>query len=160
MRFKRRKGRQITRAKKHTVDGITFASGLELYCYRALQKAKIQNQYEGKTFELVEKFKFEGLLMDKGKTQGKTTFKEKPGNIRNISYTPDFINLEQGFIIETKGIRTPEFKMRFKLFLKYLHDTNQNYDVYVPSNQKEVNATIDTILSRGYSFKKNKKRNE
>ena len=67
MRFKRRKGKQITKAKKHLVDGITFASGLELYCYRALKKAKIPNEYEGKTFELVEKFKFEGLLMDKGK---------------------------------------------------------------------------------------------
>ena len=154
MRFKRRKGRQITRAKKQTVDGITFASGLELYCYRALKKAKIPNQYEGKTFELVEKFKFEGLLMDKGKTQGKTTFKEKPGNIRNISYTPDFINLDQGFIIETKGLRTPEFKMRFKLFLKYLHDTGQDLDVYIPSNQKEVNTTIELILSRGSSLSK------
>jgi len=149
MRFKRRKGRQITRAKKHVVDGITFASGLELYCYRALKKAKIPNEYEGKTFELVEKFKFEGVLMDKGKTKGKTTFKEKPGNIRNISYTPDFINLEEGFIIETKGIRTPEFKMRFKLFLKYLYDTDQKLDVYVPSNQKEVDATVNLILNRG-----------
>jgi hypothetical protein len=153
MRFKRRKGKQITKAKKHVVDGITFASGLELYCYKALKKAKIPHEYEGKTFELVEKFKFEGLLMDKGKTKGKTTFKQKPGNIRNISYTPDFINLEEGFIIETKGIRTPEFKMRFKLFLKYLYDTNQKLDVYVPSNQKEVDATVNLILNRG-SFKK------
>jgi hypothetical protein len=148
MRFKRRKGKQITKAKKHIVDGITFASGLELYCYKALKKAKIPNQYEGKTFELVEKFRFDGLLMDKGKTKGKTTFKQKPGNIRNISYTPDFINLEKGFVIETKGIRTPEFKMRFKLFLKYLYDTNQKLDVYVPSNQKEVDATVGLILSR------------
>jgi len=91
--------------------------------------------------------------MDKGKTKGKTTFKQKPGNIRNISYTPDFINLEEGFIIETKGIRTPEFKMRFKLFLKHLYDTDQKLDVYVPSNQKEVDATINLILSRS-SFKK------
>ena len=153
MRFKRRKGKQITKAKKHVVDGITFASGLELYCYKALKKAKIPHEYEGKTFELVEKSKFEGLLMDKGKTKGKTTFKQKPGNIRNISYTPDFINLEEGFIIETKGIRTPEFKMRFKLFLKYLYDTDQKLDVYVPSNQKEVDATVNLILNRG-SFKK------
>ena len=153
MQYKRRKGKKITKAKKHTEDGITFASGLELYCYRQLNKAKIPHEYEGKTFELVEKFKFEGLLMDKGKTKGKTTFKEKPGNIRNISYTPDFINLEKGFIIETKGIRTPEFKMRFKLFLKYLYDTDQKLDVYVPSNQKEVDATVDLILSRG-SYKK------
>ena len=149
MKFKRRKGRQITRAKKHTVDGITFASGLELYCYRALLKAKIPNKYEGRTFELVEKFKFDGLLMDKGKTKGKTVYKEKTGKIRNISYTPDFINLDKGFIIETKGLRTAEFKMRFKLFLKYLHDTDQHLDVYVPSNQKEVDATINLILSRG-----------
>ena len=153
MRFKRRKGRQITKAKKHIVDGITFASGLEVYCYRALKKAKIPNQYEGKTFELVEKFKFDGLLMDKGKTKGKTVYKEKTGNVRNISYTPDFINLDKGFIIETKGLRTAEFKMRFKLFLKYLYDTDQHLDVYVPSNQKEVDSTINLILNR-CSFRK------
>ena len=74
MRYKRRKGKQITKAKKHTEDGITFASGLELYCYRALNKAEIPHEYEGKTFELVEKFKFEGLLMDKGTTKGKKVF--------------------------------------------------------------------------------------
>ena len=95
MKFKRRKGRQITRAKKHVVDGITFASGLEVYCYRALIKAKIPNVYE------------------------------------------------------TKGLRTPEFRMRFKLFLRLLHDSGQDLDVYIPSNQKEVDATIELILSRG-----------
>ena len=68
------------------------------------------------------------------------------------TYTPDFV-LNNGIIIETKGIRTPEFKMRFKLFLKYLYDTNQKLDVYVPSNQKEVDATVNLILNRG-SFKK------
>jgi uncharacterized protein YjhX (UPF0386 family) len=148
MRFKRKKGRKITKAKKHTLDGITFASGLELYCYKALKKAKIPHEYEGRSFELVERFKFDGLLMDKGKTKGKTVYKEKTGKVRNISYTPDFINLDEGFIIETKGLRTAEFKMRFKLFLKYLYDTNQHLDVYVPSNQKEVDATIDLILNR------------
>jgi len=153
MKFKRRKGRQITRAKKHVVDGITFASGLEVYCYRALIKAKIPNVYEGKTFELMEKFKFEGFLMDKGTTQGKKVFKQMTGNIRNMSYTPDFVNLDAGFIIETKGLRTPEFRMRFKLFLRLLHDSGQDLDVYIPSNQKEVDATIELILSRGNLLK-------
>jgi len=148
MQYKRRKGRKITKAKKHTEDGITFASGLELYCYRALNKANIPHEYEGKTFELVEKFKFEGLLMDKGTTKGKKVFKQMTGNVRNISYTPDFINLDAGFIIETKGLRTPEFKMRFKLFLKYLYENNKNYDVYIPSNQKEVDQTIQLILNK------------
>ena len=53
MRYKRRKGKQITKAKKHTEDGITFASGLELYCYRALNKANIPHEYEGKTLSLI-----------------------------------------------------------------------------------------------------------
>jgi|TARA_Y100000015_G_scaffold43134_1_gene52422 hypothetical protein len=148
MQYKRRKGRKITKAKKHTLDGIKFASGLELYCYRQLKKANIPNVYEGKTFELVPKFKFEGCLMDKGTTKGKKVFKQMTGNVRNISYTPDFINLEEGFIIETKGLRTPEFKMRFKLFLKYLYENNKNYDVYIPSNQKEVDQTIQLILNK------------
>ena len=87
-------------------------------------------------------------------------FKRKPGNIRNITYTPDFINLDKGFIIETKGIRTPEFKMRFKLFLKYLYDTDQKLDVYVPSNQKEVDITVDTILNKGSFNKQKKQKNE
>ena len=143
MRYKRRKGKQITNAKKHTEDGITFASGLELYCYRALNKAEIPHEYEGKTFELVEKFKFEGLLMDKGTTKGKKVYKEMTGNI---------INLDKGFIIETKGLRTPVFSMRFKLFLKYLHDSDQKLDVYIPSNRKQVDETIESILTR--KFKK------
>jgi len=74
------------------------------------------------------------------------------GNIRSISYTPDFINLDKGFIIETKGLRTPVFSMRFKLFLKYLHDSDQKLDVYIPSNRKQVDETIESILTR--KFKK------
>ena len=100
-----------------------------------------------------EVIKFEGFLMDKGTTQGKKVFKQMTGNIRNMSYTPDFVNLDAGFIIETKGLRTPEFRMRFKLFLKLLHDSDQQLDVYIPSNQKEVDATIDLILNRGNLLK-------
>ena len=148
MRFKRKKGKKITKAKEHSLDGIKFASGLELYCYKALKKAKIPNQYEGKTFELVPKFKFKGTLMDKGVTKGKKVFKEMTGNVRSISYTPDFINLEEGFIIETKGLRTPEFRMRFKLFLKHLHETSQSIDVYIPSNRRQVDITVETILKK------------
>jgi uncharacterized protein YjhX (UPF0386 family) len=147
-KFKRKKGKQITKAKKHNADGITFASGLELYCYLALKNAKIPNKYEGKTFEISKKFKLKGNLMDRGKLKGKTVFKLKSGNVRKISYTPDFINLDEGFIIETKGLRTAEFKMRFKLFLKHLNNTNKTYDVYVPSNRKEVDITVKTILKK------------
>ena len=55
-RYKRKKG--PVNSKKITVDGITFASGLEKYMYQALKKAKIHALYEGQTFELIESFDF------------------------------------------------------------------------------------------------------
>lgn len=61
-KFKRKKGKQITKAKKNSADGITFASGLELYCYLALKKAKIPNKYEGKTFEISKNLNSKELL--------------------------------------------------------------------------------------------------
>ena len=42
MRKKRSKKRGPVRAKKVTVDGIQFASGLERYMYLALKKAKVK----------------------------------------------------------------------------------------------------------------------
>ena len=55
-KIKRKKG--PVRSKKVTIDGITFASGLEKYMYQALKRAKIQATYEGTTFVLQEDFIF------------------------------------------------------------------------------------------------------
>ena len=52
------KKRGPVRSKKVTVDGITFASGLEKYMYLALKKAKIWAAYEGMTFTVQEGFEF------------------------------------------------------------------------------------------------------
>ena len=53
--MKRRKNKQRgpVRAKKVICDGITFASGLEKYMYKALKKAKIKAEYEGCTLSLI-----------------------------------------------------------------------------------------------------------
>ena len=50
MRRKYKKKRGPVNSKKITVDGITFASGLEKYMYQALKNAKIKAKNEGKTF--------------------------------------------------------------------------------------------------------------
>jgi|TARA_R110000796_G_scaffold248122_2_gene374493 hypothetical protein len=147
-KFKRKKGKKNTNAKVTQLDGITFASGLEAYCYQKLKESNIKSDYEGKTFELVEKFKYPGEFYDKGKTQGVKVYKKKTGNIRNMSYTPDFISEDHRFIIETKGLRTPEFNMRFKLFFRKLVTDNDIYDIYLPSNRKEVDQTIELIKSK------------
>ena len=145
----RRKKKSYSKARKHTFDGVEFASGLELYCYQALKKAKIPNQYEGKTFELVPAFKYQGTLMDRGTVKGVgKTFKEKSDHVRSISYTPDFINLDWGFIVETKGFRNESFPMRFKLFKRYLFKNGLDYDLYIPSTKSEVDSTIKKIIER------------
>lgn len=155
MRFKRKKGRSITTARKHTFDGITFDSGLELFAYRVLQKEGIPSTYEGRTYLLHEKFDYPGRLYDKGKKDGEKVFKLKSSNVRKREYTPDFINEEPewNFVIETKGLRTPEFNMRFKMWLQYLTETGQTPDVYVPSNQKEVLETVKLIKEAHKQYK-------
>ena len=41
------KSKGPVRSKKVTYDGITFASGLEKYMYKALKEAKVKSKYEG-----------------------------------------------------------------------------------------------------------------
>jgi len=144
----RRKKRGHSKAKKHKFNGIEFASGLELYCHQALKRAKIPAHYEGQTFELLPAFKYPGTLMDRGTVKGAKCFKEKSSHVRSISYTPDFINLDWGFIIETKGFRNESFPMRFKLFKWYLFKNGFDYDLYIPSTKSEVDTTINRILER------------
>ena len=40
-------------SKKKTIDGITFASGLEAYCYGKLKESGLEFAYEGKTLSLI-----------------------------------------------------------------------------------------------------------
>ena len=46
MRRKYKKKKGPVNSKKISVDGITFASGLEKYMYQALKDANIKAQYE------------------------------------------------------------------------------------------------------------------
>jgi hypothetical protein len=143
--YKRKRG--PVNSKKITVDGITFASGLEKYMYQALKKAKIKALYEGETFELVEGFDFCFDAYERC-ANGKGAYKNR-GNkkILNITYTPDFIG--KGFIIETKGRANESFPMRWKLFKKLMNDRKiGSFTLYKPQNQKECDETINLILSK------------
>ena len=143
--MKRRKNKQRgpVRAKKVICDGITFASGLEKYMYRALKKAKIKAKYEGRTYTIQSGFEFN---MDSYERQsnGKGEFKNR-GNkkILPIKYTPDFIG--DGFIIECKGRANESFPMRWKLFKGYVNTVQPYVTLYKPQNQKECDQVIELI---------------
>jgi len=139
---KRKKG--PVRAKKVIVDGIQFASGLEKYMYLALKAAGIKNEYEGKTYVLLESFEFDTDCYEK-QANGKGEYKNR-GNkkILNIKYTPDFIS--EDFIIECKGRANESFPIRWKLFKNYVKHNLPNVTLYKPQNQKDCDETIKLIL--------------
>ncbi len=142
MKRKRNKKGPV-RAKKVVYDGITFASGLEKYMYRALKKAKVKAEYEGRTYTIQSGFEFN---MDSYERQsnGKGEFKNR-GNkkILPIKYTPDFIG--DGFIIECKGRANESFPMRWKLFKGYVNTVQPYVTLYKPQNQKECDQVIELI---------------
>ena len=140
-RYKRKKG--PVQSKKVTVDGIKFASGLEKYMYLALKKAKIEANYEGETFIVMEWFDFTVMSYERC-ANGKGKFKNR-GNkkILPIKYTPDFVG--KGFIIECKGRANESFPLRWKLFKKVVSNTDPHVIIYKPQNQKECDETIKSI---------------
>ena len=144
MRTRRKKrSRQITRSTKVTYKQYKFASKLELYMYKALEKQKIKVLYEGKTFEVVPGFNFSASSYEK--TKGKKILQDKGNkNILPIKYTPDFIDIQDPprFIIECKGNPNEAFPLRWKLFKKHLIDKNINASLFMPRNQKDCDEVV------------------
>ena len=157
MKRTKRKGPVV--AKKVIYNGITFASGLEKYMYKALKEAKIDFQYEAFTYELLPAFNFTTSCYER-QSNGKGDFIDR-GNKRvlNLKYTPDFEGKD--FIIETKGRANESFPLRWKLFKRYLMDNFNTKTLYKPTNQKECDETIRLILkkrneSQGKDMRKDK----
>lgn len=149
-------GVKIKNAKKKTVDGINFKSSLEAFCYTQLKQNGFKDfQYEGHKFILQDKFDFPLLSweLQSKKTNGKIVKSFGPDSmkIRAITYTPDFVCINEareGWIIETKGFETTDFKIKWKMFKKLLSDHEFKVDLYVPNTQENVMNTINLIKKR------------
>lgn len=131
-------------AKKVVYDGITFASGLERYMYKALKDAGIEFKYEGYTYELVPSFMFVNNCVERQSNSKGDFINRGNKKVLNLKYTPDFVGID--FIIETKGRANESFPLRWKLFKKWMHDNNDERTLYKPQQQKECDETIRLIL--------------
>jgi len=151
-RILRRKKRGPVRSKKKTVDGIEFKSGLEAYMYKALRDAGIKAQYEGIKFELIPSFDFKNKCYER-QSNGKGEYKDRGSKkILRISYTPDFTGA--GFIIECKGRANESFPIRWKLFKKYVRQTN--LFLYVGNYLRNMSANdFIALLYINHKIKKN-----
>jgi hypothetical protein len=149
-RIVRKKGPVVS--KKVVYDGITFASGLEKYMYKALKDANIPCEYEKHTFELLPSFTFKNDCIER-QANGKGDFINR-GNkkVLNLKYTPDFIG--DGFIIETKGRANDSFPLRWKMFKYLMTLMCDKRTLYKPQSQRECDVTVELILkNRNYDTK-------
>ena len=143
----RKKGKRgPVRAKKVTYDGITFASGLEKYMYKALKEAHIKADYEGCTFTLQEGFEFKNESYERQSNGKGDLINRGCKKILPIKYTPDFVSHD--FIIETKGRANESFPMRWKMFKKYVNHKMSHVTLYKPQNQKECDKVVELILEK------------
>ena len=146
MRRKIKRKQGPVRSKKVTVDGITFASGLEKYMYLALKEAKLSFLYEGETYVLQDSFVFNNKSYEK-QSNGKGEFKNRgEKKILNIKYTPDFVS--PSFIIECKGRANESFPIRWKMFKKHVKEHLKHVILYKPQNQKDCDEVIKLILNK------------
>ncbi len=150
--------KKIRNATKLEVDGVKFRSHLEAYCYKKLKEAGITDfQYEQHKFVLQEPFTFSNnsLELYERTIDGRKVrdFGEVTSNIRAITYTPDFVMIrpdKTGYIIETKGFRTDQFTLKWKMFKKYLETNGYKISLYAPNNQNNVNRCVQSIKARYY----------
>ena len=132
---------KVKNAKKSTYDGKNFQSNLELYCYKQLKEAKIKVKYEEKTFII-----FPAMVYPLACYEGTPKkLYNKGSKIRPITYTPDFVDPNGKFIIETKGYANESFPLRWKLFKKHLKDNNHHYMLFMPRNKKQVDEVVELI---------------
>ena len=165
MRRKKR-NKKVRNATATTFNGVKFKSKLEKFTYQCLKVAGIPFKYEEDRFILIDKFRYEGECIEKKKSKGKNVFVRSSENISQATYLPDFTNLEQGWIIECKGLRTEAFNLRWKLFKNMLAKEKKSYDLYMPGTQKQIMEVIEKLKLKNNDFKgrqrkveqKNKKR--
>ncbi len=124
-----------------------YKSKLEKTCADMLELNNIIFEYEPWEVVLIEPFTYELTSYERiGKV-----YKEQRHKLRKTSYKPDFIG--DGWIIETKGKRTPDFQLKWKLFKRYLIENEYDGTLFMPTNRKEIIHSINVIkeLTHGNS---------
>lgn len=116
---------------------MKLKSSLEDYASDKLTEAGISFEYEPVSVVLLPAFEhlFESY------ERKKKTFKPITNKVRAITYKPDFVG--SGWIMETKGRRTPDFNLRWKLFKYLLKD--EDWKIFMPRTLKEIDEAIKVI---------------
>ena len=118
-----------------------------------LKEAGLDFGYETMIFELVPKFEYDATCFESYKKGSKWLFGIKSKLIRGLKYKPDFVNVDDGWIIECKGHPNESFPIRWKLFKHYLKENDYNIHLYMPKNRAHVDQCVANLLETVYGRK-------
>lgn len=141
-RTRKPQNKKVRNATAKVYKGIKFRSKLELFTYRKLEDADIDALYEKKKYVLQEGFRYSATVYEPHKTKGYIPTTTK---IRDITYTPDFVDPHGRWIIEVKGFANDVFPLKWKMFKNYLMQQDDPPVLFLPRNQKQVLETIELI---------------
>ena len=139
-----RNGKAKIKSKPTELDGIKFRSKLEAHCYRMLKDANIEADYEKHKYVLLQGFHYPTSSFE---DNGKTGYMDKKKyKVRDITYTPDFVDPKGRWVIECKGYANERFPLKWKMFKQLLMQQDDPPVLFVPRNQRQNIETVTKIL--------------
>lgn len=137
----KRKGKSMIKSKKTSFDGIEFQSLLEKRMYQMLHEAEVPVDYEKHSFTI-----FDALVYPQACYEGTAKkLYNKGSKVRPITYTPDFVDPNGKWIIETKGYANESFPLRWKMFKRHLKENNLAYVLFMPRNKAQCLEVLELI---------------
>lgn len=142
--YRKKSGKRLVNSIATEYKGIKFKSRLEKEMFTLLEKEGIPFKYEPESYVVFPSFFFSNKSYER-QANGKGDFTNRGFKIvTSISYKPDFVG--ENFFIETKGRRTEDFNLRFKLFKRYV---KENYPIettiYMPQTLTECKEVVELI---------------
>lgn len=146
--------------KDLTWKGKKYKSPLEVFTAQQLELAGLPNHYEELKVTLKDKFTCTSPSWEQKEVTNKVTRKKEKvwgplsANIRAITCSFDWPcattleGLHGGWLMETKGIVTEGFSLRWKMFKEYLTSHGIEVTLYLPKSQKQVLWCIQDILTK------------
>lgn len=145
--------KKIKNAEKRFYNNIQFKSDLEVSCFKKLEQAGLNPSYESETITVWKGFKPSSSRTyapskKRGVYNKDLSFQE--GKIRDITYTPDFVVVKNGykFYFDAKGFPNDVYAYKKKLFISWMENQKDyKYVFFEPHSIKQMTQAIDIINS-------------
>lgn len=141
-------GKKKVNSTKTVIDGIEFKSGLEGTMYNLLKVAGIPCTYEGKQYVTMADSDYPAECFERVTRKSKAMVDRR--KITGVKYTPDFLDPNEEWFIETKGRANESFSIRWKLFKHLFKGAAKPPMIFKPSTTKDCEQVVQILISKGY----------